>query len=96
MVDEVRLVAGELATNAVVHTHSPFTVILEGRENSVLLTVTDGSQNTPDSCHPARHGVGMPGLGLVIVALMSQTWGVRVGATESVWACFETRSPTGL
>ena len=93
LVDEVRLVAGELAMNAVVGTHAAFTVILEGREDSVRLTVRDGSPASRASSGAARQGVGTAGLGLVIANLMSEDWGIeRGGPTESVWASFELRA----
>jgi anti-sigma regulatory factor (Ser/Thr protein kinase) len=94
LVDEVRLVASELATNAIVHAKTRFTVILEGRESSVLLTVRDGSPIAPVPSPGAPNEMRMAGRGLLIVNLMSQTWGVadQDGAAKSVWASFETRS----
>jgi hypothetical protein len=94
MVDDVRLVASELAANAVMRTQSDFTVILEGRENSVLLTVRDGppiaSAPSPDVPYVMR----IAGRGLLIVNMRSQAWGVAgPDATgKSVWASFPTRS----
>ena len=71
-----------------------FTVILEGRESSVLLTVRDGSPIAPVPPPGAPHEMRMAGRGLLIVNMMSQTWGVadQDGAAKSVWASFETRS----
>jgi anti-sigma regulatory factor (Ser/Thr protein kinase) len=94
LVDEVRLVASELATNAVVHAQTSFTVTLEGREDSVLLTVQDGSRTARAPSRSALHELGMTGLGLVVVNLISETWGVAGddGTTGSVWACFPLRS----
>jgi anti-sigma regulatory factor (Ser/Thr protein kinase) len=93
LVDDVRLVASELATNAIVHARTAFTVILAGRESSVLLTVRDGSPIAPAPPLAAPDGMRMAGRGLLIVNLMSQTWGVadQRGAAKSVWASFETR-----
>jgi anti-sigma regulatory factor (Ser/Thr protein kinase) len=93
LVDEIRLVASELATNAIVHARTAFTVILEGREDSVLLTVRDGSPTTPAQPEDALDGMHVAGRGLLIVNLMSQTWGVthEDGTAKSVWASFETR-----
>jgi anti-sigma regulatory factor (Ser/Thr protein kinase) len=93
LVDEVRLVASELATNAIVHAMTTFTVILEGRELSVLLTVRDGSPLTPTRPRIAP-ATGISGRGLAIVNLMSQSWGVADldDASKSVWAQFEKRS----
>jgi anti-sigma regulatory factor (Ser/Thr protein kinase) len=92
LVDEVRLVASELATNAVVHARTRFTVILEGREHSVLLTVCDGSPIEPAALD-IRPEMSMTGRGLHIVNLVSKTWGVTAldGTNKSVWAQFEKR-----
>jgi anti-sigma regulatory factor (Ser/Thr protein kinase) len=94
LVDDVRLVASELATNALVHAQTAFTVILEGRENSVLLTVRDGSPMAPGPSLGVPPGMDIAGRGLLIVNLMSQTWGVadQDGTAKSVWASFELRS----
>jgi anti-sigma regulatory factor (Ser/Thr protein kinase) len=95
LVDDVRVVAGELATNAVVaHAQTDFTVILEERESSVLLTVRDGPPVPPASSVPASDGTNIVGRGLVILNLMSDMWGVagQGGTANSVWAAFEKRS----
>jgi anti-sigma regulatory factor (Ser/Thr protein kinase) len=94
LVDDVRLVASELATNAVMHAQSDFTVILEGRETSVLLTVRDGSPSAPAPSPDVPQGMPIGGRGLLIVDMMSQDWGVagQGGAGKSVWASFQMRS----
>lgn len=94
LVDDVRLVASELATNAVMRAQSHFTVILEGRENSVLLIVRDGPPIASAPSPEPSHGMGMAGRGLLIVNILSQAWGVagRDGIDNSVWASFQTRT----
>ena len=47
LVDDVRLVVSELAANAMVHAQTPFTVTLVEGDRSVLLTVRDGSPESP-------------------------------------------------
>ena len=47
--DGVRLVVSELATNAMLHARTPFTVSLEQLARGVLLTVRDGSPSAPES-----------------------------------------------
>lgn len=95
LVDEVRLVASELATNAVVHAHTDFTVRLEEREHSVLLIVSDGYP-LPPAPRTITPVLARSGRGLVIVDLLSQTWGVADadGAEKSVWASFPKRPRT--
>lgn len=43
LIENVSLVVSELATNAVVHAHTPFTVRLSCENGSLVLTVRDGS-----------------------------------------------------
>jgi anti-sigma regulatory factor (Ser/Thr protein kinase) len=89
LVDDVRLVASELATNAVEHARTAFAVALEQEHGSVVLTVRDGSALHPTRGHPDLFDVS--GRGLLLVASLSQAWGIRrsdelVG--KSVWASF--------
>src|SRR6476659_5618516 len=53
LVDDVQIVASELAANAVLHAETAFTVTLEGRVRSVLLTVRDGSPRCPEPSRAA-------------------------------------------
>ena len=52
LVDDVSLVASELATNAVEHAHTAFVVALKQADGSVVLTVIDGSALSPIRGHP--------------------------------------------
>ena len=92
LVDDVRLVASELATNAVVHAQTPFTITLEGDERSTLLTVRDGSTVLPIQL--AAQVLDSSGRGLVILEQLAQRWGVTTdtGGTKSVWAWFDAPS----
>lgn len=94
LVDDVRLVVSELATNAVRHAHTPFTVTLERVDQSVLLTVTDGSPVPP--VQPATDLLHTGGRGLSLVDVVSGDWGVirRPGEGKSVWASFALRTGT--
>ena len=91
LVDDVQLVVSELATNALTHARTPFTVTLAGVAQSLLVKVRDGSP-----CHPVIV-VGTPhdtaGRGVTIVALLSREWGVTPHADggKTVWAAFDTR-----
>ena len=91
LVDDVQLVASELAANAVQHAHTPFKVILEKADNSVLLSVQDGSPSPP--AHLASDRLDPAGRGVSIVDLVSHRWGVTDGPGEgkSVWASFAAR-----
>ena len=88
LVDDVTLVASELATNALRHAGTPFTVTLTASAADVVLTVTDGSADRPVRVDAQDDDVA--GRGLAIVELVSRDWGVVVepGAGKSVWAAF--------
>jgi anti-sigma regulatory factor (Ser/Thr protein kinase) len=91
LVDDVQLAASELAANAVQHARTPFKVILEKDDNSVLLSVQDGSPSPP--AHLATDYLDTAGRGVSIVDLVSHDWGVTYGPGEgkSVWASFAAR-----
>ena len=89
LIDDVRLAASELATNAVLHAQQSFTVNLRGDERLVVLTVRDGSRLAPVQC--VTQLLDTHGRGLAIVASISHDWGIdrSSGAAKSVWASFE-------
>lgn len=93
--DDVRLVASELATNALRHALTPFTVALRGDGRSVLLIVQDGSSSVPVLVSAGR--MDTDGRGLWIVEALSDDWGVTHGrgVGKSVWASFVMRGDAG-
>jgi anti-sigma regulatory factor (Ser/Thr protein kinase) len=88
LVDDVQLVVSELATNAMLHASSPFTVGLRMVEGVVTLTVRDESPAPPTTA--AGDALDSSGRGMVIVEHVSRGWGVVVGddGTKAVWASF--------
>lgn len=93
LVDPVRLVASELATNALVHAQTAFSVTLESTDQTVLLTVRDQSPALPAPRIPGA--MDLSGRGLEIVAMVTLDWGTnqdRAGA-KAVWASFPIRGP---
>jgi anti-sigma regulatory factor (Ser/Thr protein kinase) len=92
LVEDVQLVVSELATNAMIHARTPFTVTLAERDRSVLLTVRDGSPERP--VQVSASVLDMRGRGVSIVAKVSSKWGVAAavdaGHAKSVWALFDT------
>ena len=95
--DDVELVVSELATNAVRHARTPFTVSLHAFETTLLLEVEDGSWTRPCQTVLAE-ALDMHGRGLAIVSVLSREWGVdpHAGGVKSVWAEFSlVRSATG-
>lgn len=91
LVEDVRLVVSELATNAMIHAQTPFTVTLAQRDRSVLLTVRDGSPESPVQIAATLLHSG--GRGISIVSQVSSSWGVTpavdVSHAKSVWASFD-------
>lgn len=90
LVEDIRLVASELATNAMMHARTPFIVTIAAKDESVLLTFQDGSTSIPVRALP--QGMDMAGRGLGIVEVLSREWGVSTDGrgTKSVWASFAT------
>ena len=95
LVEDIRLVASELATNAMVHAGTPFTVTLSASDGAVLLAVRDGSTSVPVKAVP--QAMDTRGRGLLLVELLSREWGASTdgGGSKSVWASFATRTRPG-
>jgi len=89
LVEDVRLVVSEFATNAVTHAGTRFTVELLGEDRLVLLTVRDGSPAPPIQVDARALDTG--GRGLFIVDMLSRDWGVDISpdGVKSVWAAFD-------
>jgi hypothetical protein len=92
LVEDVRLVASEFATIAMVQTQAPFTLRLERIDESVRLTVTEGSPSL--ARRTSANSVELSRQGLSVVEVVSQSWGMdpAPGGTRSLWACFGVRS----
>ena len=89
LVDDITLAASELATNAVAHAGTPFTVSLTALVGTVILAVKDGS-----ALRPIRMDAQLldaTGRGVAIVDYLSREWGVNAHphAGKSVWAAFD-------
>jgi anti-sigma regulatory factor (Ser/Thr protein kinase) len=92
LVEDVELVVSELATNAVVHAGSPFTVTLGASEETVLLEVLDRAHTSPTLV--ANHTLETSGRGIAIMQAVSRDWGVSELSSggKSVWAVFDIDS----
>ena len=95
LVEDVRLVASELATNAMVHARTPFTVTLSSSDGTVLLAVRDDSTSVPVAAVPQV--TDTRGRGLLLVEMLSREWGSSTDGdgSKSVWASFATRTRPG-
>ncbi|HEY4825920.1 MAG TPA: MEDS domain-containing protein [Solirubrobacteraceae bacterium] len=86
LLQDSQLVVSELATNAVVHARSPFSVVARREGSGVRLSVHDLStaqpvlRSTPDV-------LALSGRGLQLVAHVTSEWGVETtSAGKTVWA----------
>jgi anti-sigma regulatory factor (Ser/Thr protein kinase) len=78
-------VLSELATNAVIHAGTPFTVSVEYDTGVLRLRVGDGSTRAPRQRHYGRSAT--TGRGVALVATLSRTWGVTTAADGKVVWC---------
>lgn len=85
LVDDAALVVTELATNAVLHAYSGFTVIISHAPDAIRISVRDSSPVPPRRL-PAS-SVARSGRGLVMVAAVASRWAVEPrGFGKVVWA----------
>ena len=93
LVDDVQLVVSELATNAMRHARTPYSVVLRRFDETLRLEVLDGWCAEPSLVTPGPEDEG--GRGVSIVDAVSREWGVtpRGTAGKSVWAEFDTEAP---
>jgi anti-sigma regulatory factor (Ser/Thr protein kinase) len=88
--DRVALVVSELASNAVLHARTAFTVRVAASGGTVRVAVGDRSAVPPVGREPDTSAV--TGRGLAIVDALSSRWGVETGADgigKWVWAELE-------
>jgi hypothetical protein len=90
LVEDIRIVASDLVTNALTHGRTPFLVTLARENESVRLTVRDEPTSDPVSAEPDL--VDMSGR-MMLVDMLSSEWGASTDAdgVNSVWATFESR-----
>jgi anti-sigma regulatory factor (Ser/Thr protein kinase) len=84
---DLGLVVSELATNACVHAHSPFSVTVQRHDAGLLVEVADDDP-APASVQPLTRGPS--GRGMHIVAAVAKDWGTTPrGAGKAVWAVLD-------
>ena len=89
--DEVTLLVSELASNAVRHAGTPFTVSLACDGATVRVEVDDGNVHRPVLREPSVDAV--TGRGLLIVDALAERWGVDSTPTgKTVWFELACRS----
>jgi anti-sigma regulatory factor (Ser/Thr protein kinase) len=85
LVGDAQLVVTELATNAIVHAGSPFSVELQPNRRGVRLAVGDFSPMKP----VLREGelLGTSGRGLRLIGALAADWGVELSSDgKTIWA----------
>jgi hypothetical protein len=92
LVEDVRLVASEFATIAMVYTQAPFTLRLERMDDLIRLTVIEGSPPLP--LRASAKTIDSSRQSLSVVEVVSQSWGMDPNptGTRTLWACFTVRS----
>ena len=95
--EDAELVVSELATNAMRHAQTAFTVSLHAFEQTLLLEVEDGSSVWPARV-AAAHVFDTHGRGLTILDLLCRDWGMErlPSGGKSVWAEFSLPGNAGL
>ncbi len=95
-----RSIISELATNAVEHAGTPFTVTASRRGQLLHLAVEDGDLGLPavlDRVHGAHTGLDFRGIGLRFVADAAKAWGaMHTAAGKVVWATLTMRAQRSM
>ena len=84
--DDVALIVGELAANAVVHGGTLFVVSIGRRDHTVSIEVSDEGGQAVHACVVSPEELS--GRGLLIVDRIATAWGTRptAGGGKVVWA----------
>jgi anti-sigma regulatory factor (Ser/Thr protein kinase) len=89
LIDDAMLVVSELATNAVVHGHSEFTVSVTHIDRAVTIAVGDAGAGPPERRRARASSTN--GRGLQLVAGVASSWGVTPQSVgKVVWANLAT------
>jgi anti-sigma regulatory factor (Ser/Thr protein kinase) len=88
LLEDAKLVVSELASNAVVHARSPFSVEIRPQGAAVLISVQDASHARPTV---RDSGMAASGRGLRLVDAIATNWGVEIAREgKIVWAELQT------
>jgi anti-sigma regulatory factor (Ser/Thr protein kinase) len=91
---DAALVVSELVTNSVLHgdagAERPIELVIEFNDRALRVEVCDhGSAHAAGSVQAVPSPTGVGGLGLTIVGLLADAWGVEGNGQTCVWARFE-------
>lgn len=92
--DAGELALSEIATNAVLHAHTPFEVCIEVRRHGLWVTVRDGNPAAPQQ--RAYQEPATTGRGMALVSAVTDDCGVESlgGEGKVVWFRMHRRGPT--
>ena len=96
--DQIAIMVGELAMNAVEHARTDFEVTVEIARGTLRVTVTDSAGNQPEA-GPMPPPGSLRGRGLPIVDSLADDWGVLpspFGPGKTIWFELAVPSPAGL
>jgi hypothetical protein len=83
--EDAMIVISELATNAVLHARTDFTVSVVSQGGALRVSVSDSSSDVPVRANPTPTTV--TGRGLLLIDAIARCWGIDVGSGgKSVWA----------
>jgi anti-sigma regulatory factor (Ser/Thr protein kinase) len=91
---DAALVVSELVTNSVLHsdaaTETPIELVVEFSDRALRVEVCDhGSAHAQESVQAGPSATGAAGMGLAIVGVLADAWGVESNGHTCVWARFE-------
>jgi len=82
--DRAVLITSELATNAIIHAHSSFTVTTTVTADEARVSVTDTGGEVPQPRRPDPSEAH--GRGLLIMSTLADRWGIEPGpGSTTVW-----------
>lgn len=95
VVEEIRLMVSELASNAIEHAMTSFRVTIHRTRQEIRVEVTDGGGGTPAMRSPGPDA--LKGRGLQIVNVLSTHWGVEreSDSAKTVWFSLGFAPPAG-
>jgi anti-sigma regulatory factor (Ser/Thr protein kinase) len=93
LLDDARLIVTELATNAVAHARTEFTVTVTRQQDTIRIAVHDGKTTAPRLQHAGW--LAESGRGLALVSEIAHRWGQdEQGDGKTVWAELLPRAST--
>jgi hypothetical protein len=85
LTEDAMIVVSELATNAVLHARTEFSVSMSWQNGTLRVSLRDSSKDMPVVGSPSPTTV--TGRGLLLVSIIARRWGIEIDSSgKSVWA----------